>query len=219
MSDSFLAAVAARATDAAAGACTAEPRVVLFVRHGQSMHNISSVAKYGDQGKDETLFDAPLSPLGEEQVATLAGHAALATADLAVVSPLTRAVQTLFGAFPEAGAQRTSSSCPPVEVWPSMTEHMTDSCDIGTGASALAARFPSLDWKARRPRADTLSGCRHSWATLAHCGDAALPHHHLASSPPRLITTSPPGLPSITATAGASRGLVVRGQRHEHERC
>ena len=147
MSSSFLAAAASRAADALAGSAALAPaKVVLFVRHGQSMHNISDVAAYGDKGEDAALFDAPLSPLGEQQVAALAGHAELAKADLSVVSPLTRAVQTLLGAFPTAAAKRVSPSCPPVQVWPSMAEHMTDSCDIGSGTSTLASRFPAFDW-------------------------------------------------------------------------
>ena len=117
---------------------------LLLVRHGQSMHNISSVAQYGDSGADATLFDAPLSSLGEQQVAALAGHAELATAELLIASPLTRAVHTLLGAFPSAPA-----ACPPVEFWPLAAEHLTDSCDIGSGASALAARFPALAKHAR----------------------------------------------------------------------
>ena len=38
-----------------------------LVRHGESLHNISSVAAYGDQGADPSLYDAPLSPRGEAQ--------------------------------------------------------------------------------------------------------------------------------------------------------
>ena len=117
-----------------------EPTTLLLVRHGQSMHNISSVAQHSDTGADETLYDAPLSPLGEQQVAALAGNAELAQAELIITSPMTRAVQTLFGAFPRAPAD-----CPaPVEAWALAAEHLTDSCDIGSGASALAKRFPSL---------------------------------------------------------------------------
>lgn len=108
---------------------------LLLVRHGQSMHNVSDVAQYGDTGADATLFDAPLSPLGENQVAALAGHPELAAAELVVTSPLTRAVQTLLGAFPKAPA-----ACPPIEMWPLAAEHLTDSCDIGSGASVLARR-------------------------------------------------------------------------------
>ena len=84
------------------------------------MHNISDVAQYGDTGADATLFDASLSPHGKEQVAALKGNAELATVELCVTSPLTRAVQTLCGAFPEA----PKGGCPPVEFWPLAAEHL-----------------------------------------------------------------------------------------------
>ena len=112
------------------------------------MHNISSVAQYGDTGENAALFDAPLSPLGEQQVAALEGHPELAQAELAVTSPLTRAVQTLLGAYPSARKALYPGrvqGCPPIEFWPLTAEHLTDSCDIGSGASQLADRFPSLD--------------------------------------------------------------------------
>eukprot|EP00957_Ditylum_brightwellii_P174863 13314273-Ditylum_brightwellii.AAC.1 len=88
-----------------------EPTTLLLVRHGQSTHNISSVAEHSDQGEDPSLYDAPLSPLGKQQAAALAGNAELAGADVILVSPLTRALQTLLGAFPQAPLQ-----CPPIEV-------------------------------------------------------------------------------------------------------
>ena len=120
-------------------------KTLLLVRHGESMHNISEVAQYGDQGTDSSLFDAPLSPLGETQVESLKGHEALAKAELAICSPLTRAVQTLLGAYPALESAERGGKPPPVELWPLAAEHLTDSCDIGSGASEIAARFPWLD--------------------------------------------------------------------------
>jgi len=121
---------------------------VLLVRHGQSMHNISDVHAFGDSGADATLYDAPLSSLGESQAAGLAGHALLATAEHAVVSPLTRAIQTMVGAFPAASARGAAGVSPPCTVWHVMAEHLTDSCDIGSGAATLAASWPTLDFSA-----------------------------------------------------------------------
>jgi len=37
---------------------------------------------------------------------------------------------------------------PPVEVLPLLAEHLTDSCDIGSGRAALEAAWPSLDFGA-----------------------------------------------------------------------
>jgi len=125
--------------EAVTAPASAEPTILLLVRHGQSMHNISAVAQFGDDGADTTLYDAPLSPLGEEQVASLAGHSELAAAELCISSPLTRAIQTLLGAFPTA-----PDGCPPVELWPLAAEHLTDSCDIGSSEHALASRYPPL---------------------------------------------------------------------------
>ena len=85
MSESYLQAIAARTADTLRPPRPAGPKVVLLVRHGQSMHNVSDVAAYGDTGTDATLYDAPLSPLGESQAAAIAGHAELADAELAVV--------------------------------------------------------------------------------------------------------------------------------------
>jgi broad specificity phosphatase PhoE len=123
-------------------------KTLLLVRHGESMHNISEVAQFGDKGADSSLFDAPLSPLGETQVESLKGHSALAGVELAICSPLTRAVQTLLGAYPEleeGGQHAASAPPPPVELWPLAAEHLTDSCDIGSGASELRAKFPWLN--------------------------------------------------------------------------
>ena len=118
-----------------------QPKTLLLVRHGQSMHNISDVAQFGDQGADATLYDAPLSPLGHEQVAALAGHELLAKAEFIICSPLTRAIQTMYGAFPpDRGAPPA-----PVELWPLAAEHLTDSCDIGSGAAEIGRKFSSLD--------------------------------------------------------------------------
>lgn len=141
---SFLPQRLVRLIEAPPAKLPSEPTTLLLVRHGQSLHNISDVAQHGDQGADATLYDAPLSPLGEQQVAALLGHPELATAELVITSPLTRAVQTLLGAFPRAPAD-----CPPVEVWPLAAEHLTDSCDIGSGAAALATAFPALSSQMR----------------------------------------------------------------------
>ena len=61
---------------------------LLLVRHGESTHNVSPVAEHGDSGGDAALYDAPLTKKGESQVAKLAGHKALAAAELLVSSPL-----------------------------------------------------------------------------------------------------------------------------------
>ena len=59
-------------------------------------------------------------------------------------SPLCRALQTLEGAFPTLGSRQFGKE---VKVWPVASEHLTDSCDIGSGAKQLAQRHPRLDLK------------------------------------------------------------------------
>ena len=120
-------------------------KVLLLVRHGESLHNISEVSSHGDGGQHAGLYDAPLSPLGELQVAALADNSELRTAELVLVSPLTRCLQTLHGAFPHACAGGGATG-PPVQVWAGLAEHLTDSCDIGSGAAALAECWPRLDF-------------------------------------------------------------------------
>ena len=186
-------------------AAKAPSKVLLLVRHGESTHNISSVAEHSDRGHDAALFDAPLSDKGREQVAQLAGHSELAVAEVILVSPLTRALQTLDAAFPtrppaaaevgietgvlpaherveeyvkrhslretlEAAVNRALEQAsddplasiaeyarsrsraaveaerPPVEVEAMLAEHLTDSCDIGSGRAALQAHWPALDF-------------------------------------------------------------------------
>mmetsp|Transcript_6908 Transcript_6908/g.23590 ORF Transcript_6908/g.23590 Transcript_6908/m.23590 type:complete len:223 (+) Transcript_6908:46-714(+) len=117
---------------------------LILVRHGESMHNISAVHAYGDTGADEALFDAPLSPAGRAQADSLTARFALLCArtpvELAVVSPLTRAVETYVAAFPQGRpGMRT-------EVWAEAREHLTDSCDIGSPPAVLAKRFPWLSF-------------------------------------------------------------------------
>ena len=140
-------------------------------------------------------------------MAQLAGHSELAVAEVILVSPLTRALQTLDAAFPtrppaaaevgietgvlpaherveeyvkrhslretlEAAVNRALEQAsddplasiaeyarsrsraaveaerPPVEVEAMLAEHLTDSCDIGSGRAALQAQWPALDFGA-----------------------------------------------------------------------
>ena len=76
----------------------------------------------------------PLRPLPHHvmpssQVAKLAGHKELQKAELLLTSPLERALQTVEGAYPTLGSRQSL----PLKVWPVVREHLTDSCDIGTG--------------------------------------------------------------------------------------
>ncbi|KAK3273442.1 hypothetical protein CYMTET_18315 [Cymbomonas tetramitiformis] len=117
----------------------ARDKTVYLIRHGQSTFN----AEYAKTEVDPFLFDAPLSQLGEVQVAELAnsweqrkGREALP--EIVFASPLTRALQTAAGGLAPLGVE--------VRVEPLLREHLTDSCDIGRTPVELAKEFPALSF-------------------------------------------------------------------------
>ena len=107
---------------------------VLLIRHGQSAFN----AAYGSDGVDPMLFDAPLSPLGHEQVAA----ARLALLDIPVevvlTSPLTRALQTALGLFAD------HPNRPTLVVETLHRERLESSCDRGRSPADLRVDFPDV---------------------------------------------------------------------------
>jgi len=126
-------------------------KTIFLVRHGESRYNVNENSVWSQAEK----FDSPLTDKGLAQAAQLRNHPDLATAEVAVVSPLTRAIQTLRGAFPmafspkgtlEDNLRQAQPGSIPTIVWPVMREHLTDSCDIGTGASELQKRWQELDF-------------------------------------------------------------------------
>ncbi len=108
-------------------------RTIHLIRHGQSTFN----ALHDLTGLDPMINDAPLSPLGHEQVA--AARVAYADVDYDVIftSPLTRAIQTATGIF---------GSKAPMLVNYSHSEWVTHSCSTGRPASQLAREFAHLDF-------------------------------------------------------------------------
>lgn len=109
-------------------------KTVHFIRHGQSTFNQATGTT---PWVDPMLFDAPLSAYGAEQVAALQPEAATLGAEVVVTSPLTRAIQTALGAFPDTV---------PVVVEALHRERLEASCDIGRAPAALQADFPSLSF-------------------------------------------------------------------------
>lgn len=115
------------------------PKRLYFVRHGQSEYNVH----YDLHGVDPmNMWDAPLTSVGTEQATSLQMHfVKLGPVDLAVMSPLTRAIQTCLLAIPpEQGMARQ------YVVTPLASEHMEASCDIGRTPRELTAAFPGLDF-------------------------------------------------------------------------
>jgi len=104
------------------------PETVLLIRHGEGLHN---------QTGDSTLPDPELTERGLEQARALGRHPAVTAlhADLLVVSPMARAVQTAVAAFGERPPCRVVLSRLHSERW-------SGPCDQGRPKSALAERFP-----------------------------------------------------------------------------
>lgn len=105
---------------------------VFLIRHGQSTFN----ASYEVTGSDPFHFDAPLSPLGHRQVAVARAEAQRLAPDLAVVSPLSRAIETGLGLFDPTLTRMIVS--------PLHSEQVDHSCDVGRPPAVLAVEFPTL---------------------------------------------------------------------------
>lgn len=107
---------------------------ILLIRHGQSTFN----AAYGNDGIDPMLFDAPLSPIGHEQVAVarLALHGT--PVEVVLTSPLTRALQTTLGLFGD------HPNAPKIVVETLHRERLESSCDQGRSPADLQVDFPDV---------------------------------------------------------------------------
>jgi len=111
------------------------PRTVLCIRHGESTFN----AAWRVNPVDPLHFDAPLSELGQMQVAQARWTLARYPVEIVLTSPLTRALQTAHGLF------EGHPHAPRIQVEPLLRERVENSCDIGRAPAALAADFPSVD--------------------------------------------------------------------------
>lgn len=107
-------------------------KTIHLIRHGQSTFNAAIAAS---PFANHLIFDAPLSAEGEQQARTLRTRAEGLGAEIVLVSPLTRAIQTALGAFGDIA---------PILVEPLHRERVEYSCDIGRSPAALAAAFPGL---------------------------------------------------------------------------
>jgi broad specificity phosphatase PhoE len=110
-------------------------RSIICIRHGESTFN----AAWRAAAVDPLHFDAPLSPVGVEQVRQARRALEHLPVELVVASPLTRALQTAVGLF---GGHRHS---PRFVVHPLMRERVENSCDVGRSPAELAVDFPALD--------------------------------------------------------------------------
>lgn len=89
-------------------------------------------------GQDPDVHDAPLSELGLRQVAETCLRLAQTEVELAVTSPLTRAIQTCTGLFAGRGIR--------IVVEALHREYRGSSCDFGRSPKLLAQQFPELDF-------------------------------------------------------------------------
>eukprot|EP00421_Protoceratium_reticulatum_P030365 CAMPEP_0168479058 /NCGR_PEP_ID=MMETSP0228-20121227/63274_1 /TAXON_ID=133427 /ORGANISM="Protoceratium reticulatum, Strain CCCM 535 (=CCMP 1889)" /LENGTH=145 /DNA_ID=CAMNT_0008495331 /DNA_START=1 /DNA_END=434 /DNA_ORIENTATION=- len=100
----------------------------MLVRHGQGAHNVR---------KDYSIPDPALTAKGLRQAEDLRGAVELAGAELVVVSPLTRALQTARAVWGERPPL-------PVLVTALHSERVDEPCDRGRTKSELEAQFPFL---------------------------------------------------------------------------
>lgn len=109
---------------------------MILIRHGESEFN----AVFNRTRRDPGIADPRLTDQGRRQVRRAAaairrdGHPIRRL----ITSPYTRALET--------AAILAEELALPVEVEPIVHEHACWTCDIGTPASALAARWPALDF-------------------------------------------------------------------------
>lgn len=112
-------------------------KTVHLIRHGQSTFN----AYMSLHGRDPMYFDAPLSPLGQQQADDLADQVRDMDIGLVVTTPFTRAIQTARAGFREKRDV-------PMLVNPYHRELLAASCDVGRSPTLLASEFPDLDFTA-----------------------------------------------------------------------
>ncbi len=108
---------------------------MILLRHGQSEFNLHfSMTK-----RDPGIPDPKLTPLGHQQAEAAAEALAGEGIRRIVVSPFTRAIETARPVARRLGL--------PLLVNPVVRERYAFSCDIGSPATELFARFPDVDFR------------------------------------------------------------------------
>ncbi|KAL9263172.1 Phosphoglycerate mutase-like protein [Drosera capensis] len=145
-------------------------KTIHLVRHAQGVHNIEGDKNYKAYMKPE-YFDAPLTPLGWQQVENLRKHVhdsgLFKSIELVVTSPLLRTMQTAVGVFGGEGytdgmtvlplmvanagfSERSAISsfnCPPVVAVELCREHLgVHPCDQRRSMSEYQYLFPAIDF-------------------------------------------------------------------------
>jgi broad specificity phosphatase PhoE len=144
---------------------------MLLLRHGQSHFNLH----FSQTRVDPGIEDPELTPLGREQAAAAARQLADTALTRIIVSPYTRALQTVEPILALHAAV-------PVIVMHEVRERAAFACDIGTAPHLLARRFPRHDFahlpaqwwdEGVETEAATLSRANHFRALMAARHDRA----------------------------------------------
>ncbi len=106
---------------------------IYFIRHAESEFN--AIFSPGDP--DPIIFDAPLSPLGQQQAVDARQHFDNLNIKSLIVSPLTRTLQTATLIFENAH---------PVTINAGIREQLSYSGDVGSSPDKLAKDYPHLDF-------------------------------------------------------------------------
>ncbi|RDY06684.1 Phosphoglycerate mutase-like protein 1 [Mucuna pruriens] len=154
-------------------------KTIHLVRHAQGIHNVEGDKNYKAYMNPD-YFDAPLTPLGWQQVDNLRKHVhdsgLINTIDLVVASPLMRTLQTAVGVFGGEGytdktdvlplmvanagnsnrAAISSLNSPPIVGVELCREHLgVHPCDRRRSISEYQFLFPAVDFSLANSDEDT----------------------------------------------------------------
>ena len=160
----------------------AMPPTIHCIRHGQGFHNLYA---------DYTLPDPRLTPLGEEQCATLQSEHfppdKRNSISLVAASPLVRTLHTAWLVFqpllsqssslhskPEAGREQLRTLA-----LPDAQETSSDPCDVGTDLPTLSAflNFQDPPWPSTSPFLQMTGTRNHSTVATPHIAMPSKPVH------------------------------------------
>ncbi|KAI9650963.1 hypothetical protein NHQ30_000999 [Ciborinia camelliae] len=110
--------------------------LVHIIRHGQSLHNI-------DRGYPHR--HPPLTDAGHEATKQIKISA---VADLIVISPMTRTIQTAMNAFPSIGSAPNGTE---VQIWPDLREAHDAICNKGMSRVDISAKPTATRSAAAKP--------------------------------------------------------------------
>ncbi|KAI3987587.1 hypothetical protein MKX01_021499 [Papaver californicum] len=150
-----------------------------LVRHAQGVHNVEA-EKDDSAFLSQSLFDAPLTPLGWQQVDNLRNHVhdsgLIKKIELVIVSPMLRTMQTAVGVFGGGGytdgmdilplmvanagnndrSAYSSLNCPPFVAVELCREHLgVRPCDKRRSVSEYVPLFPAIDFSLIESDEDT----------------------------------------------------------------